>query len=237
MTEPLTGRQMMTRCVELAGYPAAASLEPADLIGLFQRFRPDGQQVGALLEDVVAADDLIGRLRQVYQVAGDPTRPSGGLDAYFIVRGPAEIEADYAEVVCQDWLQALAVVAAGQGKTKLQELITSGVTIRVLEGKPPKHPRSESERSALLNELNRLQSELTEQLRAACQAVEALRTAYYFIACDGFLRDYLMWPIYRQAGSSDDPFAAYFLMWRHGIKFRTFSDETLDLYLPRHPYR
>jgi hypothetical protein len=50
------------------------------------------------------------------------------------------------------------------------------------------------------------------------------------------LRDYLMWPFYGAASALDDPFAPYFELWRHGVKYRIFGETQVDLYLP-HQHR
>ncbi len=110
--------------------------------------------------------------------------------------------------------------------------------IRVLEGLPPKHPKAEAEKSPLLKSLQNQASTLLERI-AADDSAAALRPAYYFVACDPMLRDYLMWPLYREPLHDlsqqpiADPFQPYFRLWTHGVKYRIFGDKQVDLYLPR----
>ena len=47
------------------------------------------------------------------------------------------------------------------------------------------------------------------------------------------LRDYLMWPFYREKTNLEDPFEPYFQLWKCGVKYRIFEETQIDLYLPR----
>lgn len=213
----------------LGGTPQTAD----DLIGLFQTFRPHGDGLESIFAGLRHGDELHARLQPVFDAAGDPRRPTGGMDVYFIVRKPRPIDEGQVELAARRWLSGLAALAESRGQTALRGWLEGGLQVRVLEGKPPKHPKDQEQRSALLLELDRISNELTASLQPSCDATGLLRQAYYFIACDPHLRDYLMWPIYREAGGAEDPLQDYFDLWRHGIKFRTFNNEQIDFYIPR----
>ncbi|MCG8649898.1 MAG: apolipoprotein acyltransferase, partial [Pirellulales bacterium] len=104
--------------------------------------------------------------------------------------------------------------------------------VRILEGIPPKHPKDEREKSNLLKTFQQDATVLVERIDTDPVAA-MLRPAFYFTACDAMLRDYLMWPLYVAATGLDDPFASYFQLWRHGVKYRIFGETQIDFYLPR----
>ena len=223
---------LLRRCHELAGTPPPPSTDPESLIGFFQLFRPDGSALSALYDGLESGNWLQSRLRELYAVAGDDRRPSGGRDAYFVVRRPKPVAPREAEQLAVAWLEGLLAIAKHVGDSTLCEVLQTGPHIRVLEGIPPKHPKQEAEQSRLLRSLKNA-DKLVERIDSVPLA-EALRPAYYFAACDAMLRDYLMWPLYSEATGLGDPLRPYFRLWEHGAKFRIFEDSQIDLYLPRH---
>jgi len=40
--------------------------------------------------------------------------------------------------------------------------------------------------------------------------------AFYSIACDYYIADYLLWPLYQHSTVIEEPFAPYFELWTHG---------------------
>ncbi len=219
---------------------SSAPEDPADadsLIGFFQNFRPDGKAVVDLFTDFELGHSEIGfelneRLESLYQIAGDDRRPQGGRDAYFVVRRPRPIDPDAARRLADEWLAGIRDLAMSVGDHELVEVLDPAPTIRVLEGIPPKHPKAEDEKSNLLKSMEQNVPILVEQLDAG-PVPAVLRPAYYFIACDAILRDYLMWPFYASAAGLRDPLLPYFRLWSHGVKYRIFTETQIDLYLPR----
>jgi hypothetical protein len=153
-------------------------------------------------------------------------------DAYFIVRQPAAISAADAGQHAQTFFTNLADLAARLDRAALATRLQQIDRVRVLEGKPPKHPKAPEERAALLRALDADGNALTEGMTDADSLAALLRPACYFTACDPFLRDYLLWPLLEPSEAWGDPFAAYFELWKHGIKYRIFQEEQVDLYLP-----
>src|SRR5690606_6820142 len=131
-------------------------------------------------------------------------------DAYFIVRQPAPVAADAVEHAGRRWLENLRQLDDKVGSGSLAALLAGDLEVRVLEGKPPKHPRDPAERPHLLRELVAFSDRFIEPLEPADDAALVLRRAYYFIACDAYLRDYLLWPLYREVTGMPDPHEDYF---------------------------
>jgi hypothetical protein len=206
---------------------------PEQVIGLFQSLRPEGTSLTNIFEDVPFGDDLLSRMRELFAVAGNPRRPEGGMDAYFVVRKPTKATAEAVQQASRDWLEQLADLDRSIGDQTLATLLNAQPRIRVLEGQPPKHPRNPEERCELLNLITSLSTRLIDPLRPQHDAMLGLRQAYYFIACDTWLREYLMWPVYRELTGLEDPFEPYFDLWKAGVKFRIFNNQSIDFYMPR----
>lgn len=214
------------------------------LIGLFQSFRPDGEGLGDLLEPLPQAPQLLDRILPLYEVAGSGQRPGGGKDAFFVVRDAPELAPELAKQLGMQWLQGLQTIASQTGQHAISEHLGTDIEIRVLQGKAPKHPKEPVDRSKLLTIIADQLPEILNDLHSGAgslndadeQTAEThaslLAPAYYFIACDAMLRDYLMWPFLAETLTAADPLQAYFELWSHGVKARSFRDQQLDLYLP-----
>ena len=239
-------QELILQLHQRAGTNPEESVDADSLIGFFQSFRPDGivkqplftgldfQSGDTLVGDFspAIAEDLDQRLCGLYEVAGDHRRPTGGSDAYFIVRSPPPIDPKLAERYAQQLLGNLAELAMTLGDADTAMTLEPGPRVRVLEGLPPKNPRLDEEKTSLLRTMQQDVPSLVMRLDVGSIA-SVLRPAYYFIACDPLLRDYLMWPMYRQASGLEDPFLPYFQLWKHGVKYRVFQEDQIDFYLPR----
>lgn len=205
------------------------------LIGLLQRFRPDGARLAEIFDDLPAGGEMSVRLMQLYLAAGDSARPGGGQDAYFIVRQPPALEPDEASRLVTRWLGDLATLARAVGADDVLPLLDPLPNIRVLEGIAPKQSKSDLESVPLYRLLKQDAADWTQRLPGHQDIANLLRPAYYFAACDWALRDHLLWPLHAAANRQlRDPFAAYFELWRHNAKLRSMGPEQLDVYLP-HP--
>lgn len=224
---------LLGRCQQLSGKTGDTAWTADDAIGFFQAFRPDGAGLEGLFEGVPHGEELLGRLNRVFSASGYGNRPDGMRDAYFIVRRPASLSPEAVEQAGREWLTNLAELDTRIGSGALRELLEPHPQIRVLVGKPPKHPRDPAERSRLLTEISEFSERFVSPLQPPEDAALGLRQAYYFIACDAYLRDHLLWPLYRQVAGMPDPLEPYFLLWEHGIKFRIFNDQEVDFYIPR----
>ena len=229
----MTPEKLIQRCHDLIG----SSSEDIDqsnadsLIGFFQSFRPDGSGLHGLFDGIPFASELQNRLDNVFIVAGDDRRPQGDRDAYFVIRKPAPLDPALAGDLARQWVNGVRQFAEALGVADIVNVLQPEPKVRVLEGIPPKHPKNESEKSNLLKAIQQQATQLVEQVDAG-PLPPALRPAYYFIACDAMLRDYLMWPFYAEGTGLKDPLAPYFELWRHGVKYRIFGETQIDLYLP-----
>ncbi len=229
----MTPEILFQRCQDLIGSEAeeVEQLDGDSLIGFFQSFRPDGAAVNGLFDGISCATDLHHRLQNLYTAAGDDRRPQGGRDAYFVIRKPEPLDPALAEELACRWLEGICELAESVSEPLLGQILQPTPKVRVLEGIPPKHPKNESEKSQLLIAIQKNSADLVEKIDAG-PLVPLLRPAYYFIACDAMLRDYLMWPFYAEETGLTDPLEAYFELWRHGVKYRIFGETQIDLYLP-----
>jgi hypothetical protein len=234
---------LLRRFHEWANLAPEQPTDPDSLIGFFQNFRPDGKALEDLFDDLDLVGDLEAgdsslsgslsdRLESLYEVAGDDRRPQGGRDAYFVVRGAKPIDPDVARDLATQWLTGVRDLAVAVDDAETVAALDPTPTFRVLEGGPPKHPKAEVEKSNLLRVMQLNVPALVEKLDVGPHPA-VLRPAYYFVACDPMLRDYLMWPLYAAASGQADPMRPYFRLWSHGVKYRIFGDSEIDLYLPR----
>lgn len=209
------------------------------LIGLFQAFRPDGLPEPSLLDDYQGGEQVRARLEVVYDAVGNFSRSDSMKDAYFIVRLPPPLDPSEVTRLAKQFASGLIVLGrelCNANSDKPREFLDSVPEVRVLEGKPPKHPRADNEKAALLKYIQQELPEQMNQLFKPGTLGARLGEALYFIACDSLLRDYLRWPLMSADASTvtgGELFDAYFELWRHGIKFRIFSNDQIDFYIPR----
>jgi hypothetical protein len=223
---------LLRRCRTVVGFSADTRCDGDALIGMLQRFRPGGEELEGLFESLPMGEALQQRLRQLYAVAGESSRPGGGHDAYFIVRQPPELEVERAEKLASAWLRAIASLAQQTDADDLSAQLDPLPQVRVLQGIAPKQSKADLQSFPLYRAIKQQAAELSNRLSADNAVADLLRPAYYFAACDWALRDYLLWPIYSDLTELDDPFLPYFELWRHGAKWRAFADDQIDIYLP-----
>lgn len=216
----------------------AEDLDGGGLIGVFQKLRPDGVGVDSrgideILTGSEKLDAVAGRLAQVYETAGDPKRPDGALDAYFIVRNPSPISPEEVEYEAVQFFELLESFASAVGFQPLYEVLSPTPVVRILEGLPPKNPKKQDEKTELLRRVESASDDLCRSLAQQDAVADLLWEPVYFMACDAFLRDYILWPLYAPFVKAEDPFRHYFQLWKHRVKFRIFGKSQIDFYLPR----
>jgi hypothetical protein len=224
--------EFRNRCRQIAGLSNDDTLEPTTMVGFFQRFRPQGKGIEHLYRDVPQGEEFQSRLARLFQAAGEDQRPGGGRDAYFVVRRPASLSPADVEEHATSWLTGVRQIARQSSVAEFKERFDEIPKVRVLQGIPPKQPKSDQESFSLLRCIKVHAASVTDGIAPNCEVVSLLREAYYFTACDAILRDYLLWPAYAEHFDQDDPYLGYFELWRHGIKWRVFHDDMIDFYLP-----
>ncbi len=173
------------------------------------------------------------RISAVMSASSSPQRAGGGQDAYFLVRDPSPSAPAFIEDQATRWLHRLHDLVSQSSLHMRNPLPFGKPSVRVLEGLPPKQLKSDEEAIPLLRWLKRDAGQVTQGLAGDCVIHELFREACYFIACDAMLRDYVLWPTYRLSEPTEDPFSNYFELWRRGVKWRVFQEDTVDIYLPR----
>lgn len=223
---------IVEKCRLILGIATDEPCEGDALIGMLQRFRPDGTALFDLFDDTPAGQALSDRLRRLYEVAGVAARPGGGQDAYFVVRNPPQADATIVSTWAIRWLESVRSLAVQTGAETMAALLDPTPEVRVLEGIAPKQIRADLDTVPLYRLIKKDAAELTGRLETQSPVPSMLGPAYYFAACDWALRDYLLWPAFRDVSDLEDPFDPYFELWRHGAKLRTFGDGRIDVYLP-----
>lgn len=230
---------------DLVDYVSRTNAPAVDesLIGLFQAFRPDGIPAEALLRRFETGAACASRLDRLYSAVLASARADAMKDAYFIVRNPEALAPDMCGQLARDFLVGLFAFAEQlESKPINMQPLDGPPAIRILEGKPPKHPKAENEKVALLKLV-------AAELPSACETQfethsvgHRLSEALYFVACDVWLKEYLRWPLVQSQESQPQDsdlssfskaLESYFELWRHGVKFRIFANHTVDFYLPR----
>lgn len=178
-------------------------------------------------------EEVYERLAKVYEICGHPRRPDGMKDAFFIVRDPDAVAAEVVQSVGQEFFKGLGLLAFELNHDELASCLHPLPEIRLVEGAVPKHPKAEEEKSNLLKQVTKTGPAVTDGLREKMEIANYLSRAIYFIACDAFLRDFILWPWMAEHSNVEDPFESYFQFWKHGVKFRIFGEKQIDLYLPR----
>lgn len=207
--------------------------EPRSLVGMFQKLRPDPAVLEPIFDQVVNGDEVYERLVKVYEICGHPRRPDGMKDAFFIVRDPDAVAPEVVQSLGQEFFKGLGLLAFELNHDELATCLQPIPEIRLVEGAVPKHPKSEEEKSNLLKQVTKAGPAVTDELRGKMEIANFLSRATYFIACDAFLRDFILWPWMAEHSNVEDPFESYFQFWKHGVKFRIFGEKQIDLYLPR----
>ncbi|MEM6363506.1 MAG: apolipoprotein acyltransferase [Planctomycetota bacterium] len=231
-SDPLQ-RRILSQMGEAVGLAEEKVYGDDAFLGFFQSFRPDGHGLASVFDGLDASDALQERINLLFEVAGDDRRPTGGRDAYFVVRRPRRIDPDQIQAAGDDWVRRLILLASETQHDQLVKQLDGIKRVRLLEGSAPKNPRAEIDKTELLRAFQRSIPQLVSHPEAPSVA-ESLRTPYYYITCDSHLRDYLMWPLFAPYFQTEDPFAPYFDLWRHSVKFRIYRDDQIDLYMPRH---
>jgi hypothetical protein len=217
-------------CKDLAGDRSAGKWSAENLAGFFQHFRPDGQGLEALFADIPAGEEVLGRLRQVFQATCPPLQDSQQFDLYFIVRQPPpateEQLVQWAAAQLANWRQMAVEIE----EEEFINLLTPLPTVRISRVAEPAYDPNDTESLDVF--INDVQTDWHGALEPICPHASWLREAFYYLGCDYYLARHLTWPWYRPASSIHEPYEPYFELWRHGAKLRCISPDAVTLYLP-----
>lgn len=202
-----------------------ASSQEDSLVGFFQKFRPHGKGLAEALEGVVGADEILPRLLEIYQATAEGCQEG---DAYFVVRKPKPLSKEQARQMANSHLQKMEKVAKEVGNSELVQLLEPPPRIEVVSGKTP-WPPGQDDPETLIYEAR---TDFTLSLTPLESHILLLDDAIYNIACDCFLRDYVLWPLYSRSTVIADPFEPYFKLWKHGAGIRFQGDDLVKAYVP-----
>jgi hypothetical protein len=184
--------------------------EEDDLFYYFNFFRPGGEGVDKVFEGIIGGKEIADRLRLVYQA----TKESQHL--YFIVcRSLPATGKRLIELTTQHY-KKVAQIAREHGECEeLIQLFDKFPKIEITtEPAPdrrqpdPNCPETWVYGVVICDWFNHLEPVQSDAL--------LMEEAFYSIACDYYLAHYLMWPLYRNSTTIEEPFAPYFELWRHG---------------------
>ena len=128
---------LIQRFHQYAGHDES-SVEPDSdsLIGFFQMFRPDGNGVDGLFDELEVGDELQQRLESLYSAAGDDRRPQGGRDAYFVIRNPISLDPQVASQLGEEWIAAMIDLASCVGAEEVVAGLNPIPAVRSPRGNP-----------------------------------------------------------------------------------------------------
>jgi hypothetical protein len=196
-----------------------------DLVGFFQAFRPYGQDLPRALEGVVRAEEILPRLLQIYAA----TAPGWDeRDAYFVVRTPNPLFQDQARDLVLAHVQRFAEIAKEVGAVELLGILQPSPEIDVVEGHAPWPPDPDGVENLMYD----ARADFMASLAPIASDALLLDDALYHLACDYFLRDYVLWPLYRQSSKVVEPFGPYFEMWKHGVGLRFVRTDLIKAFVP-----
>jgi hypothetical protein len=220
----MINESILDRWKRMAGSRSSKPWSKDDLVGFFQAFRPFGQDIPRALESVSGANEIVPRLLRIYSA----TAPGWNeRDAYFVVRNPTPVSQDQIRNLVLAHIQRFAEIAKHIGSIKLMEILERPPEIVVVQGQTPWPPSPDSVETLMYDVRTDFMASLTPSLSDALLLDEAL----YSIACDYFLRDYVLWPLYVPSSSVVEPFGPYFEMWIHGVGLRFVGTDLIKAFV------
>lgn len=218
-------------CKALAGDTSDAPWTDCDLAGFFQSFRPNGQALEPLFRDIPGGDEIYSRLKQIYAATASSYQRGTETDAYFIVRKPQKIDIDMLSRSAAAQLTNWRRIAEQNQELELVDLLTPLPDINVSTDEPP--PVDPNDNDSLDVLIYEVQGDWHDSLSPLCSYAEWMREAFYHIACDYYLAQYVTWPWYQRSSSIDDPFKPHFQMWLRGAELRCQSPDEVTLFCQR----
>jgi hypothetical protein len=199
-----------------------------DLFAFFDCFRPDGAGVERVFAGVAGGEEIVLRLLKVYEC----TKESFGGFGYFIVRRPTRATPEKLVDLTTQHLEKVRQIACSfrpeaiktkqmresliAGAAKLASLLETLTQIEIKREAAP--ARTQPDYQAPETILYDVVGDWVMGLDPIPSAALLMREAFYSIACDYYIANYLMWPLYRHGTDIVEPFALYFELWTHGAR-------------------
>jgi hypothetical protein len=221
----MTEQEIIERWKSMSGNNSGRPWTNDQVVGFFQAFRPYGQSLSEALDGVVGTKEILPRLLEVYQATASGWDQG---DAYFVVRTPNPLSQVRARLLVITHLQRFADIAKAVGASELLALLAPLPRIEVIQGQTP-WPPSQDDPETLIYEAR---TEFMASLTPSPSHALLLKESIYNLACDYFLGDHILWPLYQHSTTLVEPFESYFELWKHGAGMRFVNDNLVRAFVP-----
>ncbi len=202
--------------------------EPADLVFLFQNFRPHGQGVERILNGFWGARQMLPRLLEVYKAtaSGWDARPVA-FD-YFLVTEPTHIDDSRVEELIRSYLDKMKRMAEEINYRQTASNLSVVERVQIVRAQDAPHSLDLSRTEDLLYAM---QSDFFSLTPSQPSELWLLEPALYSMANDNPLTYHLLWPLKAKGSSVEEPFLPYFELWKHAVTLRLDADRA-TAYIP-----
>jgi len=179
------------------------------LYGFFQRFRPGGDDLERVFSNISNGEKYLSRLKPIF----DPKNANTGdrVDMYFIVRVPDESDESKIIGFGKEYFARLVRLATIIDDKSLSEYLSS--ITEVVIGRDMKYKLGTDQYAIVYHVI----LDWIIEERNFDDPIYQLDEAYYSIACDPWLQNYLMWPQFEGKGF-EDVFEPYYWLWKSGYE-------------------
>jgi len=184
-----------------------------------------------VFEGVERGDEILERLLLFYKA----TKPGKPEDWYFEIKDPPALPSQEVIRLVTAYLEKLASLAreddTGSKEAKrMAKLLKRAPRITIAQGEAPR--RSEEEESQLGALIPYVISDLIIEADAVESLALQLEEGFTLMAADDNISTFILWPLYRDCFETEDPFASYFELWKHGITIDVPDNKHVIAYVP-----
>jgi hypothetical protein len=208
----LTKRQVLARWKKLAGDRSpGAWKDEEDVSGLLEQFRPGGEGIEAVFEGIERGDEVCARLREVYQAT-----ERGGVGLYFIPVPAVTPERAEVEALLHGHVGRLREMAAALEDAEAMAVLETMPEVEWVEGELPQDEEGKEWEAYLVD----VRIDFTiDTIKAVRSHALLLEEALYMATTSPAVRDYVLWPLYRDSSPVEEPFGPEFELWKRGIEW------------------
>jgi hypothetical protein len=183
-----------------------------------------------LFKDIPAGVDVYNRLQQIYRATSTGSVRPQGVDAYFIVRDPEPAEIYFLKQNATELLTSWRQMASQINQQELVKLLTPIPEIKITSSSPPEPDPTGTESLGVL--IYDIHTDWRTQLEPMCPHASWMREAFYYINCDYYLADYVIWPWFMKSSPIIEPMRPYFNLWLHGAELHCHAPDDVTLFVP-----
>ncbi|WP_165068789.1 hypothetical protein [Paludisphaera rhizosphaerae] len=182
-----------------------------------------------VLAGVEAGDEIVPRLLSVYRAAAEGWPPDyDEYDAYFNVFDPSPITASYAVELVLGHLLNVKLMAQIRGLDGPVAVLEPLPRVEIIQRVEPWGQGQEDLEFIIHTAIKSYMGALSPRE----SPILALEEAFQSFA-DVNLRHFVLWPLYRDASTIEEPFQPFFDLWRHGVEFHFGNDGDVRVHVPR----